>query len=75
MEVAKSCCRPIRKGYQRNNSPRYYISFIQDDEEGKKSELEEPHVVVQMDTESPVIYQKTCLDCYFDNPVQVSYEH
>lgn len=71
VELARSCCREINKGYQRSNSPQYYLSFTNIDEEGKKSQLEE-HVVVQMDTESPIIYQKTCLDHYFEKPLRVS---
>ncbi|XP_015583139.2 phosphatidylinositol 3,4,5-trisphosphate 3-phosphatase and protein-tyrosine-phosphatase PTEN1 [Ricinus communis] len=71
-EVAKGCCRPIREGDQKNKSPRYYISFIGDaDEEGKKSETEEPRVVVQMDTERSIIDQKNCLDYSFNKPVEV----
>lgn len=72
MEVYRGSCRQIKKGYQRTNSPRYYISIPEGDEDGKQSEIEEPRVVVQMDTESPAIYQKSCLDHYFDNPIQVS---
>ncbi|KDP27203.1 hypothetical protein JCGZ_19902 [Jatropha curcas] len=70
-EVAKGYCKPISEGYQRNYSPRYYISFIEGDEEGKRSQAEEPHVVVQMDTERPIIDRKNCLDFYFNTPVQV----
>ena len=33
---------------------------------------EGPRLVVQMDTESSVIDEKTCLDFYFDKPVRVS---
>ncbi|KAB1211487.1 Phosphatidylinositol 3,4,5-trisphosphate 3-phosphatase and dual-specificity protein phosphatase PTEN [Morella rubra] len=71
VELARSCCREINKGYQRSNSPQYYLSFTNIDEEGKKSQLEE-HVVVQMDTESSIIYQKTCLDHYFEKPLRVT---
>ncbi|XP_030547167.1 phosphatidylinositol 3,4,5-trisphosphate 3-phosphatase and protein-tyrosine-phosphatase PTEN1 [Rhodamnia argentea] len=71
MEVTKGCCRQIKKGFQRNNSPRYYLSFDRGENVGE-SESEEPHVVVQMDTESPVLYQKTCLDYYFDKPLHVT---
>lgn len=71
VEVTRNCCRPIKKGYQRTNSPRYYISFTNGDKEDKP-QSEEEHVVVQMDTESPIIYQKICLDHYFDKPLQVS---
>ncbi|KAJ1421449.1 Tensin-type phosphatase domain [Sesbania bispinosa] len=72
VEVYRSCCRQIKKGYQRNNSPRYYISILEGDGDGKQSEIEEPRVVVQMDTESPAIYQKSCLDHYFDKPIRVT---
>ncbi|KAA8547942.1 hypothetical protein F0562_004371 [Nyssa sinensis] len=72
VEIFKNCCRQIKKGYHRPNNPRYYLSFIENDKVGKKSELEEPHLVVQMDTESPVLYQKTCLDYNFERPVQVT---
>lgn len=72
MEVSRSICREVRKGYERNTDPQYFVSFIDDEDgEGNKSESEE-RVVVQMDTESPIIYQKTCLDHYFDKPLQVS---
>ncbi|QCE12623.1 phosphatidylinositol-3 [Vigna unguiculata] len=72
VEAYRSSCRQIKKGYQRNNSPRYYISVLEEDSDGKQSETEEPRIVVQMDTESPVIYQKSCLDHYFDKPIQVN---
>ncbi|WRX22341.1 Dual specificity phosphatase [Theobroma cacao] len=72
VEVAKSCCREINKGYEVNSSPRYFLTFIEGEEEGNTSESEKPRVVVQMDTESPVLYQKTCLDYHFSKPVQVS---
>ncbi|GLU10979.1 hypothetical protein SLE2022_277530 [Rubroshorea leprosula] len=71
VEVFRGCCHEIKKGYQRTESPRYYLSFVEGDE-GKNAELEEPHVVVQMDTESSMLYQKTCLDYHFNKPVQVS---
>jgi len=74
VEVCRSCCREVKKGYHRTNSPRYYISIPQGDEDGEQSEIEEPRVVVQMDTESPAIYQKSCLDHYFDKPIKVSYK-
>ncbi|KAF9591499.1 hypothetical protein IFM89_004553, partial [Coptis chinensis] len=72
VEVTRSCCREIKKGYHRTNSPRYYLSFIESEEDDKKPETEAPRVVVQMDTESSVIYQKTCLDYYFEKPLQVT---
>ncbi|GAU19820.1 hypothetical protein TSUD_170470 [Trifolium subterraneum] len=72
VEVYRSGCREVKKGYQRTQSPRYYISIPEGDEDGVTSELEEPRVVVQMDTESPAIYQKSCLDHYFDKPIQVT---
>ncbi|KAL2329910.1 hypothetical protein Fmac_017491 [Flemingia macrophylla] len=70
VEACRGCCRQIKKGYQRNNSPRYYISILEGDNDGMRSETEEPRIVVQMDTESPAIYQKSCLDHYFDKPIQ-----
>ncbi|XWS32928.1 hypothetical protein CRYUN_Cryun22dG0032900 [Craigia yunnanensis] len=70
VEVAKNCCREIKKGCEANSSPRYFLSFVEGDEEGTTSESEKPHVVVQMDTESPVLYQKTCLDYHFNKPVR-----
>ncbi|GAB2287700.1 Phosphatidylinositol 3,4,5-trisphosphate 3-phosphatase and protein-tyrosine-phosphatase pten1 [Dionaea muscipula] len=71
MEVTRSCCRQIKKGCHRNTSPRYYYSFANIGEE-EVAEADEPRVVAQMDTESSMIYQKTCLDHYFDEPVVVS---
>ncbi|CAL5399102.1 unnamed protein product [Camellia sinensis] len=38
---------------------------------GSRSEPVEPHLVVQMDTESSVLYQKTCLDYCFEKPIKV----
>ncbi|CAK7323004.1 unnamed protein product [Dovyalis caffra] len=72
VEVAKSCLRPIKKGYQRNNSPRYYISFTEGNEEEEDLKPPESRLIIQMDTESPIIYQKTTLDHYFDTPIQVN---
>ncbi|XP_029153851.1 phosphatidylinositol 3,4,5-trisphosphate 3-phosphatase and protein-tyrosine-phosphatase PTEN1 isoform X3 [Arachis hypogaea] len=70
VEIFRGCCREIKKGYQRTNSPRYYLSYIEEEnEDGTQSEQEEPRIVVQMDTESPAIYKKTCLDYYFDQPI------
>lgn len=72
VEISRGCCREIKLGYQRATSPRYFLSFPEGDE-GKDTEEQEqePHVVVQMDTESSMLYQKTCLDYYFNVPVQV----
>ncbi|KAK6913310.1 Tensin phosphatase, C2 domain [Dillenia turbinata] len=72
VEVAKGCCRQTKKGHQRTNSPRYYLSFVESDEGKEDTGKEEPHVVVQMDTESTALYQKTCLDYYFEKPLQVT---
>ncbi|XP_020219930.1 phosphatidylinositol 3,4,5-trisphosphate 3-phosphatase and protein-tyrosine-phosphatase PTEN1 [Cajanus cajan] len=72
VEAYRGYCRQVKKGYQRNNSPRYYISILEGDNDGMQSETEEPRIVVQMDTESPAIYQKSCLDHYFDKPIQVT---
>ncbi|KAF4397603.1 hypothetical protein G4B88_027343 [Cannabis sativa] len=85
VEVARSCCRQIRKGYQRTESLKYFLNFIgsNEEQEEKPQEKEEeeeevvedqqkPPQVVQMDTESPVLYQKACLECYLQKPVQVT---
>ncbi|XP_028760104.1 phosphatidylinositol 3,4,5-trisphosphate 3-phosphatase and protein-tyrosine-phosphatase PTEN1 isoform X1 [Neltuma alba] len=72
VEIIRSSCRRIKKGYQQNYSPCYYLSYVEGDEDGKESKLEEARVVVQMDTEDPAIYQKSCLDHYFDKPVQLT---
>ncbi|KAG8384648.1 hypothetical protein BUALT_Bualt04G0139800 [Buddleja alternifolia] len=69
-EVSKSCCRRIEADYEKCNSPRYYYSFVESDEE--KKEVKEPRLVVQMDTESSIIYQKTCLGHYYEKPVHVT---
>ncbi|KAI3970855.1 hypothetical protein MKX01_024502 [Papaver californicum] len=71
VEVARNCCRPVKQRYQGNNRPRYYFSYVQNDE-GKEPNAEKPRVVVQMDTESSVIYEKTCLDYHFETPLLVS---
>ncbi|KAK0584001.1 hypothetical protein LWI29_006280 [Acer saccharum] len=71
VEISKSCCRSVKKGFQRSPGPRYYVSFIEGDE-GNKLESQEPRVVVQMDTESSILYQKTCLEHCFEKPVQFS---
>ncbi|KAE9595286.1 putative phosphoric monoester hydrolase [Lupinus albus] len=72
VEVSRSCCRQVKKGYYRTNSPRYYISYVEGHENGNQTEPEEPRIVVQMDTESPIIYKKSCLDHYFDQPIKVT---
>ncbi|KAL6990422.1 Phosphoric monoester hydrolase [Sarracenia purpurea var. burkii] len=71
VEIFRSCCRKVKKGCSRPDSPCYYLSCIDRDEGGNQFKPVEPHLVVQMDTESPVLYQKTCLDYYFEKPVKV----
>lgn len=71
VEVARSYCRQVKQGYHRTYSPRYYLSFVDEDDDKKKGGSDSPRVVVQMDTESSVIYQKKCLDYHFEKPVQV----
>ncbi|XP_072978217.1 phosphatidylinositol 3,4,5-trisphosphate 3-phosphatase and protein-tyrosine-phosphatase PTEN1 [Typha angustifolia] len=71
VEIAKGCCRQIRQGYPRPSSPRYYFSFNENDTDGDKGEGECPRIVVQMDTECSAIYQKKCLDYYFEKPLQM----
>ena len=75
VELARGCCRQFKKGYCRSSSPRYYISHINCDSEEDEvlTAGEEPRLVVQMDTESSIIDEKTCLDFYFDKPVRVSH--
>ncbi|CAL5391382.1 unnamed protein product [Camellia sinensis] len=73
VEVFKSCCREVKKGCVRPNSSRYYLSFVDQGGEGNRSEPVEPHLIVQMDTESSVLYQKTCIDCCFEKPIKVPY--
>ncbi|PIM99957.1 Clathrin coat dissociation kinase GAK/PTEN/Auxilin [Handroanthus impetiginosus] len=70
VSVSKGCCRRIGKDYERSNEPRYYYSFVES-EEGKKG-VEEPRLVVQMDTERSIIYQKTCLGYHYEKPVQLT---
>ena len=74
VELARGCCRQFKKGYCRSSSPQYYISHINRDSEEDEllTDGEEPRLVVQMDTESSIIDEKTCLDFYFDKPVRVS---
>ena len=70
-EVSRSSCKKIKKGCQGTSNPRHYLSFIEVDEAEKKLDSDEP-LVVQMDTESSILYQKACLEYYSDKPVQVS---
>ncbi|KAL3525883.1 hypothetical protein ACH5RR_014255 [Cinchona calisaya] len=72
VEVSKGCCRRIKDGFQRTNSTRYYYSFVQKDDEEKEADKQEAHLVAQMDTESSMLYKKTCLGCYYDTPVRVT---
>ncbi|XVE68238.1 hypothetical protein DITRI_Ditri09bG0052400 [Diplodiscus trichospermus] len=61
VEVAKSCCRKIKKGCEANCSPCYFLSFVEEDEEISTSKSNELHVVVQMDTENPVYTRRHVL--------------
>ncbi|CAA7055435.1 unnamed protein product [Microthlaspi erraticum] len=74
VELARGCCRQFKKGHCRSSSPRYYISHVNRDSEEDEvlTDGEEARLVVQMDTESSIIDEKTCLDFYFDKPVRVS---
>ncbi|XP_039042747.1 phosphatidylinositol 3,4,5-trisphosphate 3-phosphatase and protein-tyrosine-phosphatase PTEN1-like [Hibiscus syriacus] len=71
VEVAKGCCREIKKGSEGNCSPRYFLSYVEGDNEGDAPESKGPRFVVQMDTESQVLYQRNCLDYCFTKPVEV----
>lgn len=72
MEVTRDYCRKVHKGSQKTMNPRYYLSFLHNDNDEKKRDEEQPHFVVQMDTESSIIDKKTCLDCNFDKPLLVN---
>ncbi|WZZ04887.1 hypothetical protein YC2023_090808 [Brassica napus] len=76
VELSRGCCRQFKKGYCRSLSPRYYISHSHMNCDSEEDEVlrnrQEPRLVVQMDTESSIIDEKTCLDFYFDKPVRVS---
>ncbi|XP_073159435.1 phosphatidylinositol 3,4,5-trisphosphate 3-phosphatase and protein-tyrosine-phosphatase PTEN1 isoform X2 [Henckelia pumila] len=67
-EISKSCCRKIRKSYERPNISRYYYSFVEN--EGQKEAIK-PRLVAQMDTERSIIYQKNCLGYDYEKQVQV----
>ncbi|CAI9109778.1 OLC1v1009675C1 [Oldenlandia corymbosa var. corymbosa] len=73
-EVSKVWCREIKKGYQQTDSTRYYYSFVENDDDDDEIKEGEPeaHLVAQMDTESSTLYNKTCLDYYYDQPVKVT---
>ncbi|WOG87029.1 hypothetical protein DCAR_0206249 [Daucus carota subsp. sativus] len=71
-EVSKNCCRPIRDAWQTTVCDRYYYSITESNDSGKQPHLKESRLVVQMDTEIPVIYQKTCLEYHYKTPVKVS---
>ncbi|XP_020593607.1 phosphatidylinositol 3,4,5-trisphosphate 3-phosphatase and protein-tyrosine-phosphatase PTEN1 isoform X2 [Phalaenopsis equestris] len=73
IEVAKGCCREVKEGDRRSNSPRYYLSYVDDGgNDLDRIEVVSPRVVVQMDTERSALYQKTCLDYCFESPLQVA---
>lgn len=72
-EVSRNCCRPIRDGWQTTDCDRYYYSVGERDDLGKQTEMKESRLVVQMDTEIPVIYQKICLEYNYKKPLQVRF--
>ncbi|KAH6774564.1 Calcium/lipid-binding phosphatase [Perilla frutescens var. hirtella] len=71
VEVSKTCCRLIGTDNEKSYESRYYYSFVES-EEGKNDEEEEPRLVVQMDTESSIIYQKTCLGHHYEKPLRLT---
>ena len=73
MELTRNRCRQFKKGYERYDSPRYFLSFVEGKNEENEPELE-PHLVVQMDTECSALYHKTCLDYNFEKPLPVSHK-
>lgn len=70
-EVSKSSCRRNKNGIERTYSPQYVYSFVEENEDEIKQEKKVPRLVVQMDTERSMLYQKTCLDHFYDKPVQI----
>jgi len=72
VELARNYCRVLQKGSQRKMSPSYDFSFLHNDGNEKKGDSEQPDFVVQMCTESSIIYKKTCLDYNFDKPLSVT---
>ncbi|CAA6657466.1 unnamed protein product [Spirodela intermedia] len=70
-ELPEGYCRQVKQGYHRTYSSRYYLSFVDEDDEKTKGGSDGPRMVVQMDTESSTIYQKKCLDYHFEKPVHV----
>ncbi|XP_057769650.1 phosphatidylinositol 3,4,5-trisphosphate 3-phosphatase and protein-tyrosine-phosphatase PTEN1 [Salvia miltiorrhiza] len=72
VEVSKTCCRRIGTDNEKSYESRYYYSFVDRDGEGKKDADEEPRLVVQMDTESSIIYQKTCLGHHYEKPLRLT---
>ncbi|KAL4184410.1 hypothetical protein AMTRI_Chr10g225440 [Amborella trichopoda] len=72
VELTRKYCRQMKQGQHHTSSPRYYLSFVKKEGDEKVKEQEVPRFVVQMDTESSDPYKKTCLDYYFDCPLQVA---
>ncbi|CAA0828387.1 Calcium/lipid-binding (CaLB) phosphatase [Striga hermonthica] len=69
-EVSNSCCRRIEKNHEKSsNKPLYYFSLVEKEED--KEEAVETRLVIQMDTESSIIYQKKCLGFDYEKPLQV----
>lgn len=56
MEIERGQCKPLKQAYSHEaNDPKYYISS------GINGEMASSRYVMQMDTESSIIYQKICL--------------
>ncbi|KAL2317605.1 hypothetical protein Fmac_031481 [Flemingia macrophylla] len=49
-KLAVAALDRLKEDIRKNNSPRYYISILEGDNDGMQSETEEPPIVVQMDT-------------------------
>ncbi|KAJ7514636.1 hypothetical protein O6H91_23G053400 [Diphasiastrum complanatum] len=71
-EVARGCCKALKKGVDRTVSPRYYLSLLSKDNTERSCEEPRPRFVVQMDTERTVLQKKACLDHYFDRALAVA---
>lgn len=72
VELARNYCRALQKRNQRTTGPQYDFSFLHNDGNEKKGDGEQPDFVVQMCTESPIIYKKTYLDHNFDKPLSLT---
>ncbi|KAL2636015.1 hypothetical protein R1flu_007494 [Riccia fluitans] len=71
-DVTEGFCKPLKQNYRQNSSPRYYLSFLpnEDGEEGNGES--QPRWVAQMETDRLVVAKKSCLDHQFDKPLSIA---